>query len=375
MLEQSNFTDINKWTVLFVRTAPIGATYVASQDYYPLGLAALGAKIIFFSPAPSTSSVLQKTIEPSDNVQIIEAQQDKWYPLLRNAIQTYAPDIVHVYNNTSKLQFLYRLSLKIRSRFVIDFRSPILSKGLRGSLIQSKTTLDAFSFTSVASHSIGAARTFIGNSRSQIEWLPPGIEIDKFIFKPNVSQMDSPAKVIYIGSLNQRRQLENMIHAIALAKPQAKFTVDIYGSGDGSDKLQQLVQQNDLDDIVHFKGMVEPETIQNILHKYDIGLCYTHRSLYETAPPLKAVEYLACGVPVIATNTQGNATFIQDSVNGLLVDEAPEIFGEGIVRLIQNPQLHYKMVENSRNSIEDFSWTKLVHNRLVPYYLSLLNPQ
>lgn len=366
--------DVKNWTVLYVRTAPIGATYVASQDYYPLGLAALGAKVILFSPtAIDDSSLVKKEVFEEHNIEMVSAQPGQWYKQFRGAIQRYKPDIIHVYNNTSKLQFLYRFPFRDQSRFVIDFRSPILSKGLRGGLIKSKTILDALSFTSAASHSIAAARTFIGNTRQAIEWLPPGVEIDKFVYKPNPAPIDGAAKVIYIGSLNQRRQLEGMIHAVAHAMRQMQFTVDIYGTGDGLESLQTLVESEGIEKTVIFKGVVEREAIQTMLHKYDVGLCYTHRSIYDTAPPLKAVEYLACGVPVIATNTQGNATFIQDSVNGLLVGEKPESFGDGIVKLLQDPQLYQKMVRNSRDSVQQFCWTKLVKDRLVPYYIGILN--
>lgn len=373
MSQSQNLVDIKNWTVLFVRTAPIGATYVASQDYYPLELAALGAKVILFAPiAQNERALVKKTDFSEQNIEIVEASTNQWYKQLRTAVQQYAPDIIHVYNNTSKLQFLYRLPLRRQTKFVIDFRSPILSKGLRGLLIKSKTTLDSFAFTSVASHSVAAAHTFIGNTYNEIKWLPPGVEIDKFVYKPNLVSIKESAKVIYIGSLNQRRQLENMIHAIAHAKRHAQFTVDIYGTGDGQDNLQALVEAEQVSDTVHFKGVVDRGTVQTMLHKYDIGLCYTHRSIYDTAPPLKAVEYLACGVPVVATNTQGNATFIQDSVNGLLVGEKPEDFGDGIVKLIQEPHLYHTMVNNSRSSVQEFCWNKLVQDRLVPYYAGLL---
>lgn len=100
-------------------------------------------------------------------------------------------------------------------------------------------------------------------------------------------------------------------------------------------------------------------------------LAYVPRRPYDAALPLKTLEYLACGLPVVATNTVGTRMVVQSGVNGLLVDEDRHSFAKGICELAKVPWFPTAS-ENARHSVESDDRVTIVSQRLIPLYQGLL---
>ena len=73
----------------------------------------------------------------------------------------------------------------------------------------------------------------------------------------------------------------------------------------------------------------------------------------------KAIQFMACGVPVVASAVGVNREIIQDGVNGFLAATETE-WVEKIQRLIDDPELRQRMAEAGRQTIER-SYSPQVH--------------
>ena len=76
---------------------------------------------------------------------------------------------------------------------------------------------------------------------------------------------------------------------------------------------------------------------------------------------------MACGLPVLATDTIGNRMVVQSRVNGLLVDDDADSFAAGIRELAKAPWLS-DAGGNARRAVESYDWTRIVSQRLIPLY-------
>jgi glycosyltransferase involved in cell wall biosynthesis len=111
------------------------------------------------------------------------------------------------------------------------------------------------------------------------------------------------------------------------------FLLDIYGDGDGKQGIMRAIDERRVaQGIGVHRPIPQPELFKR-LSGYDVGLAYVPRRPYGAALPLKTLEYLACGLPVVAANTVGNRMAVQSGVNGLLVDEDTYSFAKGICEL------------------------------------------
>jgi len=93
--------------------------------------------------------------------------------------------------------------------------------------------------------------------------------------------------------------------------------------------------------------------------------------LYRAPLALKKLEYLACGIPVIATNTDGNRMFVQDRKNGMLTGWMPEAYADRIIRMAKSDARLIAPVE-LRGGVAEYDWGNIVEKRLMPAYSELL---
>ena len=180
--------------------------------------------------------------------------------------------------------------------------------------------------------------------------------------------------VIYIGSLDVRRKPDILLEAFALAMRTCHSAKLLIVGDDGAiPRLSSLAKRLGIDEQVIFTGYVPYNEIPNYIACADIGLAYVPNTPeYFYQPPLKTAEYLACGLPTIATDTDGNKYFVQHEVNGLLVNDSVESVAAAIERLLTDAKLYARTKNEARSSVTQHDWDNIVSNRLIPFYESLL---
>jgi glycosyltransferase involved in cell wall biosynthesis len=66
----------------------------------------------------------------------------------------------------------------------------------------------------------------------------------------------------------------------------------------------------------------------------------------------KAIQFMACGVPVVAAAVGVNREIIEDGVNGFLAS-TPDEWKCKLARLIDDPVLRHRMAAAGRKTIEE----------------------
>ena len=165
-----------------------------------------------------------------------------------------------------------------------------------------------------------------------------------------------PPLVGIVANLNRPvKRVEDFIRAASLVSreiPQATFVV--VGDGHLRTKLESLANSVGLCDKIRFTGRVDNPL--EIISTFQIGVITSETEGFCNA----IMEYMACSIPVVATDVGGNPELIEDGVNGVLIPVGDyQELAKRLIEMISNRSLAtslgtsgYKSIR-SRFSIED----------------------
>lgn len=152
----------------------------------------------------------------------------------------------------------------------------------------------------VISEQLGSyARQNWGVSSEQMGLLPNCVDPQRFqLVDP---QGGEPTTIGYAGSLINYEGLDTLVDAIdLLAKRGFNVQVNIVGDGEVRKVLEEQVQRLGLTDRIRFFGKVAPGAAREILARCAL-VCIPRKpfKVCEIVPPIKMVEAMAMGKPVI----------------------------------------------------------------------------
>jgi len=354
--------------VLFILKNELGRPEQADINYFIQNVAKLGVSVGVICKSGGDQSAVRAC-----NVEVFDTPLNglSWFLNVQEIIKSFSPNIVHV-NSHLGCGVYPCLSRYKGVKFLLDIRSPQVRKGIVRALIVIKNQLEVLGYDKIAGHGIESAQTVIGKWHHGIHWLPPGVDLSCIPLKPDTFKQQEPLKFIYIGSLHRIRKVQQMVGAFMSACKSANITLDIYGAGDMEDVLKQTVRDAKMTNLINFKGLVDRQLLFQRLGDYDVGVAYVPSDLFETAPPLKTMEYMVAGLPVLATDTIGNRLFIRDGENGLLAEENMESFSSAIQQMVAKYS-EMKKPSYLRKLADDYDWNVLVASRLIPLYQEMMH--
>jgi glycosyltransferase involved in cell wall biosynthesis len=180
--------------------------------------------------------------------------------------------------------------------------------------------------------------------------------------------------LIYCGAISHHRKIDLLIKAFKkVATNNKDVKLLMVGAGVSLLDIQILSKQLNIEDRIIFTGNVPYAEVRNYIGMADIGLSYIPiNNNYNYNPPLKTFEYLACGLPTVATKTESNCKIIRDGLSGILVNDAPNDVADAISKLLADKSMQNILSRNSRKSILKFDYNQITHNSFLPLYKLLL---
>jgi glycosyltransferase involved in cell wall biosynthesis len=163
--------------------------------------------------------------------------------------------------------------------------------------------------------------------------------------------------ILAVGTVQPRKNLATLVEAWKILRDRAApgFQLVVAGArGWKNTQLDETIRRIGLTgDEVRFLGVV-PEDDLPVL--YSGSSVFVFPSLYEGFG-LPLLEAMACGVPVVASNTSSVPEVVGDAA--LLVSPTePEAFAEAILRVRSDDKLRRAMVEKGLGRAAGFSWSR-----------------
>jgi len=217
-----------------------------------------------------------------------------------------------------------------------------------------------------------------------IEVIPPGVDTNHFYpipvdeAKEFIGIPENEKMILFVGRIEPLKGVDTLIKAISqlqqadilLRCPHYLFIIggdpnlDRDKMNEEMQRLQDLRTELGVGDLVIFLGKRDQDSLQ---YYYSAAEMLVMPSHYESFG-MVALEAMACGTPVIATQVGGLQHLVQDQETGFTIPNGnPNALEEKITVLICKPELREKMSQKSTSYAHSFSWNTIA-NKLIEVF-------
>lgn len=190
---------------------------------------------------------------------------------------------------------------------------------------------------------------------------------------PSLAYKERPPCIAYVGGVEVLRGGEEMVRAMSNLEDYPAARLVLAGRSSPPSFATRLKHLPGAERTA-FVGWLDRAEVANLLGQAKIGLVVLHPTPnYVEAQPTKLYEYMAAGVPVVASDFPGWRTIVLDNKCGLVVDPLdPSAIAKAIAWLLEHPAEAAEMGERGRQaSLTHFNWSSEA-DRLVRAYRELL---
>ena len=177
-----------------------------------------------------------------------------------------------------------------------------------------------------------------------------GLKTEKYVYRP---PKQSIKRVFCAARLSAEKGLTVLIEALRLLADRGHYLeLTLAGDGPSRQQLSLLATRLGLSDQVKFLGYISEQEVINELQDSDLFVLPS----FVEGVPVAAMEAMAVGVPVIATNIAGTSELIEDGKTGVLIRPSDSrALADAIVWMIEHYDFRVRAAELARKRIlEEF---------------------
>lgn len=221
----------------------------------------------------------------------------------------------------------------------------------------------------------------LGIPNNKLIRIPNGIDLDvyhpvtrdqKEVKKKSLGINASKKLVLFVGRLEHKKRVDFLLKAWKIVQADKRISANLLIVGDGSLRMKLEIFKNQLKvcDTVTFHG--ESENIAHLMQSADV---FVLPSVSEGLANV-FLEAMSSGLPIIATNTTGNAEILSHKANALLFPEkSHRELADHILYLLKDDKTAQNIGLSARKTVEErFNVQKIagqysqLYQDLIEYY-------
>jgi len=226
---------------------------------------------------------------------------------------------------------------------------------------------------------------------AQLQWLyqcdtrkvtiiPPGVDTSRFYPIPKdeakeyIGLSTQQPILLYVGRIEPLKGIDTLIQALAIMRRSGSEVCLTIIGGDPEDstydrdsevsRLKTISEQAGVADVITFLGKRSQDSLP---YYYSAAEAVVVPSHYESFG-MVALEAMACGVPVVASQVGGLAFLVQDGVTGFTVPvDEPEALADRLMRCVNQPDLQNQLGRQAADLAGEYAWEKIAARMLNLY--------
>lgn len=224
---------------------------------------------------------------------------------------------------------------------------------------------------------------------NKVKVIPPGVDLSRFYpipadeAKEFIGIPPCERMLLFVGRIEPLKGIDVLIEAISVMRDrgvleEVPFCLSLIGGESEQDgdtenlemaRLQELRRKYNLEGLVTFLGRKNQDTLP---YYYSAAEAVVVPSQYESFG-MVALEAMACGTPVVASQVGGLAFLVQDGVTGYMVPfDDPIALGDRLTRLLKNQQLRQEMGRRAAELAQEYRW-EIIAEKIVQVYNHILD--
>lgn len=230
---------------------------------------------------------------------------------------------------------------------------------------------------------------FYGADPVRIHVIPPGVDLERFHPLPRDDAFralgEDPCQrmILFVGRMDPVKGLDTLLRAIARILDRDPAVLEdaclVIAGGDKVEdqprmdaemaRIDALRRDLGLGELVRFVGSLPQDELP---FWYNAAEVVVVPSRYESFG-LVALEAMACGTPVIASDVGGLSTLVRDGRTGFLVpDNDPRALADKLAPLLALPEIHDTLGEHGVATAEAYGWP-VIAERVEELYERILH--
>jgi D-inositol-3-phosphate glycosyltransferase len=215
---------------------------------------------------------------------------------------------------------------------------------------------------------------------SKIVIIPPGVDTSHFYPIPEDEAKEfigippCDRMLLYVGRIEPLKGIDTVMEAITLMKlSDLRVCLTVIGGDPRVSlktenkemaRLHELREDIGLNDFVTFLGKRGQDTLP---YYYSAADAVVMPSFYESFG-MVALEAMACGTPVVASQVGGLAFLVKDGETGYTVPvDDPQALAVRLTNLLENPELQQDMSRRATKFAQDYAWEVIAEKIVVQY--------
>ncbi|MHA1756016.1 MAG: glycosyltransferase family 4 protein [Promethearchaeota archaeon] len=195
---------------------------------------------------------------------------------------------------------------------------------------------------------------------SNISIIPNFVDIKLFRRIPTKKIKNS---LVFVGRLTRQKNLFNLIKAIS----SINYKLYLIGDGELKESLKKFSRKQNSN--VIFLGLIPNDKLPEILNRFEIFVLPSHIE----GMPKALIEAMACGLPVICSDTNEFREIIKDNVNGILSKNDYLSLRHKIQFLMENPKLRKNIGIEALKAIKTKYNIDIILRKELEIYNKLIN--